>query len=178
MIAVDGDSVAMMTETGVPIRHKWPFLLGEERGLPVESFARPQSTARDCAVRLWRIIAKRPRWYVLCVGQWSQNHEELPDFERYVKFAIETMLTHGIQACLVTPPVEVTDLMPYLATLHKCQTVYRVSVVDVYERFQRERAGADWFENDSTVPCHFSHLGAQNVIKCFNEPETAHLCRP
>lgn len=178
MIVVDGDSVAMVSDTGVPSKHKWPMLLGDQRKMPVESIALAQSTARDCALRVWRVIAKRPKWYVLCIGQWSQNHEELHDFERYVRFAIEECVTHGIQVCLVTPPAEVTDLLPYLKALHKCHTVYRIGMVDLYERLRRERAPAEWFELDVSVHCHFSHAGAMNVVKWFNEPETSHLCQP
>jgi hypothetical protein len=178
MIAVDGDSVAMVTETGVPASQKWPVLLGQARGMPVESFARRRATARDCAIRMWRIIARRPRWYALMLGQWSQNHETPEQFERYLRLIIEQMHMQGIQVCLMTPPTEVADLMPYLSTLHKCATIYRVGVVDVFEHFQREGASADWFESDSTVKCHLSKLGAENVIKCFNQPETSHLCAP
>jgi hypothetical protein len=115
MIAVDGDSVAMVTETGVPIKHKWPQMLSETRGQPVETFAHAQATARDCALRIWRIAARRPKWYVLMIGQWSQNHEPLAWFDRYVRICIEEMLMRGVQVAIVTPPAEVTDLIPYLA---------------------------------------------------------------
>lgn len=178
MIAVDGDSSAMMTETGIPIKHKWPYLLGDNRGDKVECFARQKSTARDCMLRAWRVISRRPSWYVLMIGQWSQNHEHEVQFEHYVRAIIEEMHLHGVRVCLMTPPTEVTDLDPYIRVLHRCSLIYNVGIIDVFERLRQDSADDTWFEGDSSVRCHFSHLGATNIIRYFNEPHTAHLCLP
>lgn len=169
MIAVDGDSVAI---------HNWPEALGEARGMRVLKFAENCSTARQCAIRSWRVLSARPKWYALLLGQWSQNHEPLAEFERCIRIAIEVMLGHGVRVCLITPPTEVADLFPYRAVLHKLNTLYRIGLLDLYEHLQRAPIADDWFEVDGTVRCHFSKLGALKVVEFFNLPENTHLCAP
>jgi hypothetical protein len=175
-IVVDGDSVAVVTSSGVPESQKWSALLAASRGKVVRSLAQNKSTARDCLLRMWRVFALRPSWYVLLIGQWSQNHEPLNEFKAYTRQIIESMHLRQINVCLMTPPTAVGELEPYLAVLRRCAAIYRCGLMDLH----RHMAGAatpEWFDNNSSVPCHFSAYGAQKVVEFFDLPENAHLCR-
>lgn len=179
MIVIDGDSVAIGAEgSGLPPQKKWPALLGASRGLPVENYATNKATARACLLRTWKIIAKHPLWYVLLLGQWSQNHEPIEDFERDLRRIIERMNISGIRVCLMTPPVEVADLKPYLHVIRRCALIYRTELLDLRAYLERDLPDGTWFANDGTVLCHFSEIGALKVLGYFDLPENTHICRP
>jgi hypothetical protein len=178
MIVVDGDSVAHMSAAHPLAAYRWPHLLGKSRSAPCVSLAQNRSTGRDCLLRTWKAMQHRPKWYVLLLGQWSQNHEPINEFEANLRAVIERMHLAQISVCLMTPPVSVGYLPPYLDVIRQCALIYRTGLMDLWSHLQRSDVTGEWWENDSTVKCHFSAIGAQKVIEFFDLPENVHLCRP
>lgn len=157
-IVVDGDSVAMV-DTQHP-EDCWPTMLGEILGAEVEVLAQPESTAEDCSKSIDKVIDKDPDFYVLQIGQWSQNHEEPGELFAAVSDAIHWAQFSGIKVILVEPPTKVSEqYQSILDALGDCGRTFRIcgyvplSQVDL----------KDCFIPGQTVPCHFNKLGARMV---------------
>jgi len=170
--------VAVMDEKHGCIEYKWPNLLGRSRGVPCVSIARNESTARDCLIRAWKVFSHLPSWYVLCLGQWSQNHEPCAEFTSNLRMLIEAMHRRSIRVCLMSAPVDLGNLSPYRAAMADCAMIYRTGFLDVYAYLSSDSVDSSWWEVDGSVPCHFSALGARKLIGYFDLPGNSCLCQP
>ena len=168
MIVIDGDSVAYCEHDGKPIEHSWPQMMARQSGMQIRSFARHESTSRDCLLRIRRALLTSPIWYVLCVGQWAQNHELADEFEENVREIIEECLARGTRVCLVAPPVQVADGYGVWRILDELDVYYRVQLVDLLAEIE-ESGETDWFDGVGSIPCHFTHQGNVRVALMFKD---------
>lgn len=175
MIVVDGDSVAVGEHEGKALDYSWPQLMAAGAGKPVKCLARHQSTAYDCLLRMPRALGYKPDWYVLQIGQWSQNHELMEDFERYTRQIIERARLAKVRVILVTPPWQLhaeLDVWEVLSILRRLQRIYQVDLVDVHACFvdvgkQSEDDLRALYDGMGTVNCHLSFKGAVQVAEMF-----------
>lgn len=168
MIVIDGDSVAYCEHDGKPIEHSWPQMMARQAGMPIKTLALHQSTSRDCLLRIRKALLNKPDWYVLCIGQWAQNHELREEFEENLRSIIEECLREMVKVCLVTYPVEVPDGFDAWGVMDELHVYYRTHMVDLLHEIS-ESEQTDWFDGAGSVPCHFSHPGNVRVALMFKD---------
>lgn len=162
MIFIDGDSLAFVADDATA-RFKWPILIGEATGMTVHSEATHKATAAICLERAWKAIEREAKWYVLCVGQWSQNHEPLKDFQGNIRAIIELMHANSVKVVLMTPTRNIGCSAEYVDVMYKLAAVYHASLCDVHGRTSELPRDDPFFTNDGFVRCHPSSDGHRKI---------------
>lgn len=174
MIVVDGDSVAKAIRKTVT-QNAWYDYVARSRNTEVVSLCKESSTARDCFFRLYRLKELKPDWYFLMIGQWSQNHETLEEFEMFTRKIIEAV---PAKVCLITPPRRITylgEIENYVYILRKCSKIYRTALVDLFAEMQTypmKMKGEieQWLEIEN-VTCHLNGEGNRRLGELFDREE-------
>lgn len=169
MIVFDGDSVVLQKGYGIDAEKSWPHLAA--KGIPYVNVGVHMSTAHDVHERLTGTLDFKPDWYVLQIGQWSQNHEELSTFEYFVRKICERVNLKGVGIILVTPCVQVIeglDPKPYVSVLEQLSKIYRTQFVNTYTMLEKGGPTIDSLVVDDHSKCHFNEAGAILMAEYFN----------
>lgn len=169
MIVFDGDSVISPTGFGIAEELTWPHLVAAER--TYTNLGKNESTAAKCLMRLWQAIELNPSWYVLQVGQWSQNHETLSEFEKNLRQICEEWNQRDVKIVLVTPPIQIEkrfNVTAYIEVLHKLSKIYKTFFVDLHQYMNAIDNPEERLINDISK-CHFNPLGFSKVAEYFNQ---------
>ena len=191
---VEGDSVAQGTRMGVLEEETWAYLFGRSRGVELRNIARQQSTVGTSLSRLPQVLETHPAWYIAQFGEWSlfrprgeEPTEPLGEFKHNMSSLLETLLSHKISVCLVTPPPQLyhwgfaKDIRGYLAATRELAALHKVSLLDAHSYMAEDVVYNSWKEVDSWFdvqirdPIHYSSAGHKRVAAYFDLPEYRHI---
>ena len=169
MIVFDGDSVVLQGGYAITPQKCWPHLVAN--GREYKNAGVHMSTAKDCHARLPQVFELNPKWYVLQIGQWSQNHEDVSTFEHYMRQICEEMNLRSVRVVLVTPGVQILDgfnVIPFVTALEKLSRIYKTGFVNVHQWILKSGANLPDLVCDDHSKCHFNETGSELVAQCFN----------
>lgn len=167
MIVFDGDSMMCQKGYGITPEHHWAHLVAD--GRTYENIGVHMSTAEDCAKRLDVALDHYPQWYVLQIGQWSQNHEPLSTFEHQVRRICEYMNLERVRTVLVSPAPQILDgfdIEPFVVILKKLALIYRAGFVNLYDAMKDSQI--DNLVCNDHSKCHFNEEGHRLAAYEFN----------
>ncbi len=167
LLVFDGDSVIVPNAFGTTEDKTWPHIVAN--GKTYQNLARHESTAAKVFTRIWQAIELHPRWYILQIGQWSQNHEVIREFEWNLRAIIEELNPRDIKVCLVTPGIQIHkrfNINDYCHVLRKMSGIYKTEFLDLNHLMSLVEKPDEWYGSDGI---HFNENGFAKVAKLFNE---------